>query len=83
MTAGKYPGHIFTHHTPDELKPYICSACSKGFGTKKSYDEHMNIHTGLRPHACKMCTAAFSSAGNLYAHIRSLHKGIKRRDKKA
>jgi KRAB domain-containing zinc finger protein len=60
MTAGKYPSHIFTHHTANDMKPYVCEVCSKGFGSKKSHREHMNIHNGLRPYGCKFCSSTFN-----------------------
>ena len=35
--------------TADHEKPYPCQDCGKGFLTKTTYDEHMNVHTGEKP----------------------------------
>ena len=40
----------------------------------------MNIHNGLKPFRCELgCPdVAYANRGNLAAHVRSVHKGIKR-----
>jgi len=76
--------HELTSHTPEEKKPFICPKCVpvKGFATKRKLQAHMNGHLNLKPYRCTMCPdAAYADSGNLYAHIRSAHKGIKRKPK--
>ena len=34
---------------------------------------HVNTHTGVRPHQCKFCDAAFTTSGELVRHIRYRH----------
>lgn len=84
VTRNRMKKHIMIHHTKPEDRPHKCSICIpvKGFAIKRLYDEHMNTHTGEKPYKCKLCKgAAFASQGNLGAHIRSAHKGIKRATK--
>ena len=45
--------HIKTVHTDDNLKPYSCEICQKGFNTQHYLNTHMNTHTGNKPHKCK------------------------------
>ena len=75
--------HIFQHHTAEEDKPYQCDFpnCSKGFAHDTLLREHKYTHTNLRPYKCKLCTADFNSKGNMHAHVRQSHKGIKRQKK--
>ena len=80
-TKGRLQRHIFQHHTAEEDKPFQCDFpnCKKGFATASNLAEHQNIHTNSRPFKCKLCTADFNSKGNMHAHIRQSHKGIKRK----
>merc|ERR1712029_1259018 len=74
--------HDLIHHTPEDKKPYVCPQCVplKGFATKQYFDEHMNIHLGLKPYSCKLCqNAAYSNKSNLLAHTRQVHQGRKRK----
>ena len=71
--------HIATYHTEDKNKPFVCKVCGKGFGRKKEFKEHMNIHTGERPYKCEHCEKAYSSSGNLRMHRRTVHLGYKRK----
>ena len=75
-----YKQHFLRKHTPEHLKPFKCTICEplRGFISSQDLGEHMNTHTMDRPHVCHLCSAAFRSTGNLFAHIRGTHKGIKR-----
>ena len=42
--------HINAVHTEEHLKPFLCQVCQKGFATEGRLNDHMNIHTGNRPH---------------------------------
>ena len=79
-TRKNHRRHNLKHHTPEHLKPYQCSICDpvRGFISSVDLNDHMNTHTGEKPYECNICSAAFRSNGNLAAHIRSTHKGIKR-----
>merc|ERR1719295_481455 len=64
-------------HLKAHICPLQCELC--GFATASNLAEHQNIHTNSRPFKCKLCTADFNSKGNMHAHIRQSHKGIKRK----
>ena len=70
--------HVLAMHTPDHLKPWKCSQCSKGFTEKARLEDHINVHLGVKPFACEQCNQRFSNASNRYAHVRSVHNGVKR-----
>jgi len=76
--------HDLHYHTPAAEMPFVCPICvpTKGFIEKNPFDDHMNIHSGAKPHTCKLCpNVAYANRANLEAHIRSTHKGIKRKPK--
>ena len=41
----------------------------------------MNVHLGVKPFSCEKCNQSFSNNSNRLAHIRSVHKGVKRTKK--
>ena len=47
---------------------------------KRNLQSHINIHKGLKPFKCELGCAdvAFANKANLTAHIKGVHKGIKR-----
>ena len=86
--------HVHNYHTPEEKKRFRCECkedCSpdcnfhckpiKGFWTKLNLEDHLNMHRGIKPYTCKLgCSnVSFANHANLAAHIRSFHKGIKRK----
>ena len=74
----KMKKHILAKHTPDDLKPFRCTTCTKGFANEKYLKLHMNTHTGAKPYKCVICNAAFAHPANHRAHMRA-HEGIKRK----
>ena len=66
--------HKKVFHTPDSKKTHVCSVCGKGFVVKQAYLDHMNIHTGDKPHQCKFCSMRFSDSCNCRKHMRSSHR---------
>ena len=77
-TPKMYQNHIISMHTPEEMKPYRCQYCKKGFARSHQLKEHENIHTNLKPHKCKYCDARFNQQTNRAAHEKTIHMGIKR-----
>ena len=72
--------HTLNNHTPEHMKPYVCDKCGKGFMQKDKLDDHMNIHFGIKPHACKYaCGATFRDFGNKRMHERCAHEGHSRK----
>ena len=80
VTVGKLQYHIHQYHTANEDKKYHCPICNRGFTDKYARNDHINVHTGERPHKCKHCPATFASQGTLGTHQRA-HLGIKRKPK--
>ena len=81
-TCAAFKSHIARLHTDkkDEvsqrtnIKFYPCERCPKVYGEKKEYDQHMNIHLGLKPFLCVFCEKAFSSRSNMIQHKKT-HTG--------
>ena len=73
--------HIQAAHTLPDQKKYKCDLCGKGFITNNKLSEHMNVHTGEKPHKCKFCSACFASKANTIKHERG-HLGLGRKLKK-
>ena len=68
----KLKHHIYNIHPPDEKK-MECSICNKKFRNKQGFEDHMNVHSGLKPYACLYCDTNFQNKANRYAHTRKLH----------
>lgn len=47
---------------------YYCDICSKGFFDRSSIIEHLNLHSGVKPHQCETCGMNFSLGTTLRAH---------------
>jgi len=71
LTAYRY--HVKKYHTPAAEMKYCCKFCNKGFVCKSKYLDHLNIHTGEKPHTCKFCPRKFSDACNKIKHMREAH----------
>ena len=66
--------HMDSQHS-DKFR-YKCDTCGKGFMVKQTYEGHVNMHLGLKPHKCQHCGAAYQNQSNLLAHIRKSCKQI-------
>ena len=75
--------HMREAHTEGHLKRFVCEICSKGFEYKNAFDDHLDMHAGIKRHACKYCDLKFSSFGTAAGHMRSVHLGKKRKNKKS
>ena len=67
--------HIMSVHTPDELKPFQCSECTKGFISKIQLKKHqMNVHLKLRPYKCRYgCDDSYNDSSNRNSHEKKKH----------
>ncbi|MCP9264623.1 Zinc finger, C2H2 type [Dirofilaria immitis] len=54
-------------------RKWTCELCGKKLSSKRSYDEHFNVHTNLRPFACKHCRYAAASQMTLRRHTLRNH----------
>uniref|UniRef100_A0A915Q765 C2H2-type domain-containing protein n=1 Tax=Setaria digitata TaxID=48799 RepID=A0A915Q765_9BILA len=52
---------------------WTCELCGKKLSSKRSYDEHLNVHTNLRPFACSYCGYAAASQMTLRRHTLRNH----------
>ncbi|VDK70717.1 unnamed protein product [Litomosoides sigmodontis] len=63
---------IINRHLIFKMK-WTCELCGKKLSSKRSYDEHFNVHTNLRPFACKHCGYAAASQMTLRRHTLRNH----------
>ena len=70
--------HVLAQHGKNSDRKHQCTLCSKGFMTKPSLQDHMNIHTGARPYMCSFCSMTFASCGTHRMHEKAVHLGKKR-----
>ena len=68
--------------TDGHLTRLVCEICNKGHEVKNPFDDHLDMHAGIKRHACKYCDLKFSSTGTAYGHMRAVHLGKKRKNKK-
>ncbi|XP_016893220.1 zinc finger protein 502 [Cynoglossus semilaevis] len=50
---------------------HTCSVCCLTFSTKFKLQDHMNLHTGVRPYRCAECGKRFSQNRNYRVHLRT------------
>ena len=72
-----------TQQRSNDPERFKCTVpgCGKIFKAGFVLQDHMNIHTGQKPHICQYCKQGFASKANKYAHVKAAHLGIKRRSK--
>ncbi|KAK0410574.1 hypothetical protein QR680_005202 [Steinernema hermaphroditum] len=54
-----------------------CKLCNKQLSSKRSYDEHLNIHSESRPYQCNECDYAAASQMTLRRHVLRKHSSKK------
>ena len=81
INLNQMPNHKLRHN-PEKRKLFQCSFCPKVFNLRKSLVCHENAHKGLKPYACDQCGVSFADRGNLNNHKKSVHRGIKRKQKR-
>lgn len=59
--------HINTVHY--KMYSYSCTVCGQGFNTRERFQDHMNMHNGIRSHRCQYCGRQFTFKTNLRQHI--------------
>ena len=73
--------HMKTHLPIEEQRRFKCEICAKGFLSNQHLNDHMNVHTGKKPHKCKFCSTSFASLGTRNMHQKG-HLGIHRNSSK-
>ncbi|NXD72164.1 CTCF protein, partial [Eolophus roseicapillus] len=56
-----------------EVNAEKCHLCGRAFRTVTLLRNHLNTHTGTRPHKCPDCDMAFVTSGELVRHRRYKH----------
>ena len=51
-----FEAHIKRHAITEPL--FSCPYCGKGSKSKANLEQHIRIHTGVRPYSCDVCNAA-------------------------
>ena len=79
----KHNVFLETQQRSNDPERFRCTVpgCGKIFKAGFVLQDHMNIHTGQKPHICQYCKQGFASKANKYAHVKATHLGIKRRSK--
>lgn len=57
-----------------KTRTHVCTVCGKGFLDRTHYVDHTNMHKDIQAHKCPYCPSQFTYKGNLYTHIRSVHR---------
>ncbi|XP_028985166.1 zinc finger protein 572 [Betta splendens] len=60
----------------DESGEFPCSVCDLHLSSKFKLQDHMNLHTGVRPYCCAECGKRFCQSYNYRVHLRT-HRQIK------
>lgn len=60
----------------DKYLKFKCSLCSKSFPRQWHLQNHIRVHTGVRPFKCQHCNKSFNQLGNLNTHMK-IHTGEK------
>nr|XP_057940302.1 zinc finger protein with KRAB and SCAN domains 7 [Doryrhamphus excisus] len=50
---------------------FVCSVCDLHLPSDFKLQDHMNLHTGVRPYCCAECGKRFSQIHNYRAHLRT------------
>ena len=55
---------------------YKCALCGRVLTRMDSFKEHMNVHTGVRPHTCDKCGKSFSRYSQRSKHMKLEHSDV-------
>ncbi|XP_061574289.1 zinc finger protein 225 isoform X2 [Cololabis saira] len=56
---------------PSHAGDYCCSICDLQLPSKFKLQDHMNLHTGMRPYRCAECGKRFCQIHNYRVHLRT------------
>ena len=63
--------------THDKNSRKLCcpqEECGMKFYNKTSFDNHMNVHNGIKPHKCRDCGKAYADSGARNKHFKHCHQ---------
>lgn len=61
-------------HSLTHTQPFQCGICSKRYGNKSLYAQHILLHENPNAFKCKFCDKTFNIKPSMQAHIRLHHK---------
>ena len=61
----------YKHNLNRPEKKFKCEYCLKAFDSNNMLKDHVNTHTGARPHMCKLCGKCFANSGSFSNHMKS------------
>ncbi|XP_069775706.1 zinc finger and BTB domain-containing protein 12-like [Narcine bancroftii] len=64
--------HLAAHMVTHRL--YMCLLCGKVFKKNALLAQHINVHTGFKPHCCAVCGRTFTQKRSLKDHM-NVHNG--------
>lgn len=53
---------------PGEKGRFVCHICGHDFTAKHNLNNHMNSHSGIKPHKCVVCGQTFTTSGTAKRH---------------
>jgi uncharacterized Zn-finger protein len=71
--------HLEEKDNRAKAKSFVCELCDKVLASKKSLNEHRNVHNGVSPYMCfhRGCNMKFKQSSALSAH-KKVHKAIEK-----
>ncbi|XP_037972310.2 zinc finger protein 28 isoform X1 [Plutella xylostella] len=66
--------HVLSRHRRAPGR-HVCHECGSKFKRLTSLRDHMNSHSGRRPHECAICGDTFAHRAALYTHNKRRHAG--------
>ena len=66
-TIRRISQRIIIQSSPD-IKPYVCEQCGKGFNWVASFQDHMDMHSGVKKYTCEFCNRQFTKRNTLNNH---------------
>ncbi|THU78985.1 hypothetical protein K435DRAFT_36478, partial [Dendrothele bispora CBS 962.96] len=75
QTIATYRVVNHAHSRRKNTPKYFCEVpeCGRSFTTPHNYRNHMNMHRGIKPHGCGLCTYKSGTRHTLLRHVRAKH----------
>ncbi|CAH2062552.1 unnamed protein product, partial [Iphiclides podalirius] len=70
LAAAHMTEHVKKHET---VSAFTCELCGVVLRTRLGYVQHLRLHSGERPYACRHCGETFSASSRRSEHVRKAH----------